>query len=41
MEEELVHEAYGVKPIFGGHNFFLDYVNCCPVAKYAYPDIMW
>ena len=22
MEEELVHEAYVVKPIFGGHNFF-------------------
>ena len=22
MEEELVHEAYVVKPIFDGHNFF-------------------
>ena len=22
MEEELVHEAYVVKPIFGGHDFF-------------------
>ena len=22
MAEELVHEAYVVKPIFGGHNFF-------------------